>query len=418
MKKLAIIGGGAAGYFCLANLVLTGAADNLSITLFEGLAAPMKKVLASGGGRCNVTNDISDIKELAKQFPRGEKFLYSVFSRFSARDTINWFESHNIELTNMPDGCVFPKSQKASDITHKLKQLSDHPNVTIRTATTVTNISQKDEKFILIANNKPVDADIVLIATGGMKSIDPRVKDYHGYDLAKKLGLKVNSPRLGLSSFVSNDKSLSSLAGVSLKDTTISLKTAKKKQIVEKGDLLFTHKGISGPPVINMSSKIADLEMSSSAPVTINVNFTRFDAEKDLEACILDLLATHTVKNIANIISELVPKSLATWILTKEGIDPDKKASVINKSERKQIVENLFALPIPVIGVNKYTAMVTVGGITLNQVDAKTMEAKSLPNLYLAGEILDVDGLCGGYNLQFAWSSAYIAAMAIKDKQE
>lgn len=412
-KKLAIIGGGASGLFCVANLASPVRAGKLSITIFEQLDRPLKKLLATGGGRCNLTNFMVDNRQLAKQYPRGEKFLYSVFSRFSVQQTLDWFKERKVSFYIDPENCVFPKSDSATTISECILSELNRLRVSLRTNTKVETITQENGKFCINFNDNAEKFDYVLICTGGKKSIVKDKTDLSGYEIAKSLGHNVIKPAHALTSFNVKDKNISNLAGITLKNARISAKFQQKIVASHTGDLLFTHKGISGPAALNLSSKIVETGLSPDNPLELIVSVRDFKDLQQADSCLLKEFSEQPNKNIATIVKEFWPANLGRYILEENNIDPEKKTNSITKEERRIIAKSLIGVRFQATDLNEKAAMVTAGGVELKEVDARTMQSKLVPGVFFAGEILNVDGFCGGFNLQFAWSSGYIAAAAI-----
>lgn len=411
-KRLAIIGGGAAGFFCAATLADAGIKEKLSITIFEQLPQPMLKLLVTGGGRCNLTNNIDDINVLVKQYPRGEKFLYSVFKQFSPNNMIEWLKFNKVMTYTDSDNCVFLKSDSATTLTKMFLRKSQELEVDLKVSTTIDNINYKDDKFYIKFNDNEDAFDIVLIATGGNKNIKKHIPTKNGYELAKTLGHTITKTKEVLGGLIIEDNNIYKLSGITLSNIILTAKLNDKKISQTGGDLLFTHKGISGPSVLNLSSLLADYDLNISN-VEACIKLTDFKDVNQADEELQNEFKKSTNKNIQNILSLYYPRNIALFILTANKIDPEKKANSITKQERKVIAKNLFEFCLPIKAIDNQTSIVTAGGVDLKEINSKFMSSKKHDNLYFAGEILDVDGFCGGYNLQFAWSSAYIAAVSI-----
>lgn len=412
-KKLAIIGGGAAAFFCAANLAASELNDKLSITIYEQLNKPMQKLLATGGGRCNLTNNIIDPHLLVKYYPRGEKFLYSVFSQFAVSEIKEWFENNKVPLYIDEQNCIFPKSDSAHSIVNALLNATKKTNITIKCGINVKDISFKDDKYNVMIDNTCEAFDVVLICTGGRNSINKKVQEYNGYNLAKKLGHKVIDPKPALTSLLSSNKMISSLAGITIPDAKITARFKNKSVATYNGSILFTHDGLSGPAILNLSSLLVPVPYNKENKLELNINFTNFDTLQQAEQFLLDSLLKQLNKNILNVLMQFCPRNVGKFILEENAIDPAKKVNSLTKAERKIIAKNLVEFSIPVIAADESSAIVSAGGVDINEINPRTMESKILPNLYFAGEVLNVDGFCGGFNLQFAWSSAFICAKSI-----
>ena len=409
-KRLAIIGGGAAGFFCAANLALTDIKNNLRIIIYEQLPKPMLKLLATGGERCNITNNINDISELVKQYPRGEKFLYSAFKQFSPVDTVEWFKDQNIPVYIDESGCVFPESDKAKNIADTLYKILNKRYVSIINDIQVEQIVQQDDKLAVISNEKTELFDFILIATGGCKSINKNIRTYNGYEIAKQLGHSIISPKLVLSGLIAENKNLSRLSGIVLKEIKVTAKYKDKKIAEQQGDLLLTHKGVSGPVILNLSSLIKDIKYNSEHPMNLLIKNNDYKDINEADKYLIDILSKNSNKDIINILAEFYPKNFASFILSENKIKLDTKAHSITKAQRKILASNIYEYSIKIVGIDSDSAIVTAGGVNTKEIDSKTMMSKLVPNVYFAGEVIDVDGFCGGFNLQFAWSSGYIVA--------
>ena len=358
-SKVAIIGAGPAGCMCAYFLQ-----DKFDVTIFD-LGSPLRTLLPTGGGRCNLAHAEYDFKELAHNYPRGEKFLYSVFSKFSTSDTVDFFEKIGVPTYSQDDGRIFPKSNSAGDVREKfLKALNKVKFV----KEIVTELDFEKYKYIVIA-------------TGGHST----------YSLAK--GHTIIQPKPALVGLKTNEKF----------PQGVSIKNVKAEGL--KDDIIFTHEGISGPLIY----KISSVKARESFPYTINFDFC---GDFDMQ----DMLNSNPHKDIKNLVSELVPKSFAEYILTKSGINENEKCHNIDGKTRDKITGALTKYPVEFTGVSKGTEVVTCGGVSLDEVDSKTMESKVVPNLFFCGEVLDIDGFCGGFNLQNCWSTGYVAAMGIMNE--
>lgn len=344
-SKVAIIGGGPAGCVCAYFLQ-----DNFDVTVYDK-KSPLLTLLPTGGGRCNLAHAEFDFKELAKNYLRGEKFLYSVFSRFSTADTLEFFEKIGVETYIQDDMRIFPKSDSAKDVREKfLKALNKVKFV-------------KKEIFDI------PDADFVVIATGGHAS----------YNIIRALGHRIVEPKPALTGLVTKED-FSVISGVSI------------------NDVLFTHKGISGPAVY----KISSLKARDKFPYTLSFDFV---GDIDLQAA----LNENPHKTIKNLLSEYVPKSFAEFILD----EPDRKCHTIDGKTRDKILDKLQNFTVTAVGTVPDGEVVTSGGVDLDEINPKTMESKLVPHVYFCGEVMDIDGFCGGFNLQNCWSTGYLAAQGI-----
>ena len=372
-SKVGIIGGGPAGCFCAYQLQ-----NDFEVTVFE-YKKPLVTLLPTGGGRCNLAYYEFDIKELAKNYPRGEKFLYSVFSKFCTGDTMEFFENIGVPAYVQEDMRIFPKSNSSADVREKFLEA-------------LKNTKFKKERVLRI-NQNPLTVvtdcgsynfDKIVIAVGG----------HNGYDCAKFLGHNIIEPKPALTALKTKEN-FKNLSGVSLKNIKLN---------EFRGDVLFTHEGVSGPLVYKISS------LKSRVKFPYEINFDLAD-EIDLQ----EELNKNPHRDIKNIVAEFVPKSFAEYIIEQCGINSDRKAHTIDGKLRDKILNKLHNFKITVISSAKGGEVVTSGGIDLKEINPKTLESKLVKGVYFCGEVLDIDGFCGGFNLQNCWSTAFVASEGIKN---
>lgn len=363
-SKVVIIGGGPAGCMCAYFLQ-----NDFDVTVIEK-NTPLKTILPTGGGRCNLCHAEFDFKELAKNYPRGEKFLYSVFSKFSTADTIDFFEKIGVETYTQENMRIFPKSNSAKDVREHFLQALKKVRFIKENA---LRINRQDEIFSVVTNMGAYKADFVVISSGGHAS----------YDLIKMLGHKIIEPKPALVGLLTKEN-FASISGVCI------------------NNILFTHKGISGPKIYAISS----LRARESFPYKLNFDFI---GEVDLQT----ELNSNPHKSIKNLLSEHVPKSFAEFVLTELKINPDTKSHMIDGKTRDKILTKLQNFEICVIGTFPDGEVVTAGGVDLKEINQKDMQSKLVPHVYFCGEVMDIDGFCGGFNLQNCWSTGYLAAQGI-----
>lgn len=363
-SKVVIIGGGPAGCMCAYFLQ-----NDFDVTIIEK-NTPLKTILPTGGGRCNLCHAEFDFKELAKNYPRGEKFLYSVFSKFSTADTIDFFDKIGVETYTQENMRIFPKSNSAKDVREHFLQALKKVRFIKENA---LRINRQDEIFSVVTNMGAYKADFVVISSGGHAS----------YDLIKSLGHKVIEPKPALVGLLTKEN-FASISGVCI------------------NNILFTHKGISGPKIYEISS----LRARESFPYKLNFDFI---GEVDLQT----ELNSNPHKSIKNLLSEHVPKSFAEFVLTELKINPDTKSHMIDGKTRDKILTKLQNFEICVIGTFPDGEVVTAGGVDLKEINQKDMQSKLVPRIYFCGEVMDIDGFCGGFNLQNCWSTGYLAAQGI-----
>ncbi len=377
-SKIAIIGAGPAGCMCAYELQ-----NDYEVYLFD-CSAPLKTLLPTGGGRCNLAYNENDFMELAKNYPRGEKFLYSVFSKFSTADTIEFFENIGVKTYVQDDMRIFPVSNSSEFVREKfLKALNKVSFINEK----VKDIKRVNYLFKVFTAHKTYNFDKIVIATGG-----------HGsYDFIKNLGHDIVEPKKSLTG-LKTSQNFSELSGVSLKN--IYVRCGKYKLC---GDMIFTHEGISGPVIYKISSLMAREKMPYKLITECTPNI-------DLQPA----LNSYPHKAVKNIISEFVPKSFAVYILKKLNINLETEAHKIDGQKRDGILKMLNEFEIIAVSPASGREVVTCGGVSLKQINSKTMESVICRGIYFCGEVLDIDGFCGGFNLQNCWSTGFAAAQGIK----
>lgn len=373
-KSIAIIGGGPAGSICAKFLGDCG----FDITLFEK-GKFLNTLLPTGGGKCNLANAQYDFKELAKNYPRGEKFLYSVFSQFSTQDTIDFFEKIGVKTYTREDLRIFPVSNSASDVRRKI--IDSITNVKFANET-VNSLEYSDNFYKIKTNKSSYAFDIVVVAIGG----------HAGLELLKNLDINTIEQTPALTGY-NTKEDFSAISGVGVKNV-------KYKNYCN--DILFTHKGVSGPLVYQISSINARKDLKS-----INLQLIE---EFDFQ----ELLNKNPHKEIKNLLGQILPKSLAKHILNGLNINEETPCHTINAQLRNKIYEKLINFEIKIVSKFPDGEVVTCGGVDLKEINPKTLESKKYKNLYFCGEILDIDGLCGGFNLQNCWSTGFVVAQSIK----
>lgn len=374
--KVAIVGSGPAGCMTACNLD-----KSFEITLFDK-SKPLKTLLPTGGGRCNLAHAEFNFKELAKNYPRGEKFLYSIFSRFGTQETLDFFESIGIKIYTQENGRIFPISNSSQDVRNAILSKLNHCDFREEE---IISIKKLKNGFELKSNKASYYFDIVVISIGGKSN----------YNLLKDLGHTIIPPKPALVGLIT-EPNFKELQGVSLQNCMI---TSEKTYI--EGDILFTNDGITGPAIFELSSINARKEL----PYDITIDFLNKEVNWQ------EQFDKNPHKELKNIISEFLPKAFVNEIL--KNINLTQKGYEI-KSNTKVLVNNTVRnFKIKVINTRKNGETVTSGGVSLKEIDSKTLQSKVTDNLYICGEVLDVDGFCGGYNLQNCWSTGYITAIAI-----
>ena len=406
-KTVAIVGGGAAGL-----MAACAAAENGNeVILFERNSRPARKVMITGKGRCNVTNNC-DTEAFMRNTPHGTRFMYSAINAFSADDTISFFESRGVRLKTERGNRVFPVSDKAVDIVDALVDSVKKLDVKIISAR-VTDIICDDGKAVGVSceNGKDFSADRVIIATGGM-SYPVTGSTGDGYKMAERVGHPVTELRPSIVPIMTKEGFCSRLCGLSLKNVTLTLyEEGKKKPIFsELGEMMFTDFGITGPLVLSASSYVNKAPELYSIKVDLK---PALDAET-LDKRILRDFASEPNKDFINSLDALLPKRLISVVVNLSGIEPRKKVNGITREERSRLVTVIKGLSLSVLRLRPIEeAVVTSGGISLKEINPATMESKLISGLYFAGEIIDVDCFTGGFNLQTAFSTGYLAGISV-----
>ncbi|MFA7657962.1 MAG: aminoacetone oxidase family FAD-binding enzyme [Candidatus Gastranaerophilaceae bacterium] len=395
-KSVAIIGAGPAGCICACSAQNN---PNVSDVVLFDFAEPLHTLLYTGGGRCNLAYAEYDFKELAKFYPRGEKFLYSVFSRFSTADTIDFFKKIGVETYTQDDLRIFPTSNSAKSVREKMLE---NLRACRFKKEKVVEIKKQEDKFLITTENNEYCFDKVVLAIGG----------HAGFSLAKNLGHRIIEPKPALTGLISAEN-FKNIQGVSLKNVKAEIFSREKKFPPLQDDIIFTHEGISGPLAYKISSICAREEYSKESPLSIKLNFVNNPPASDLSLLTFQgMLNANPKKDVKNLVAELVPKSLAEYILGVNGIDLDVKCCNVNGKTRDLILKSLQKFEITVISPAKDGEIVTSGGVCLDEINPKTMQSKLVEGLYFCGEVIDADGLCGGFNLQNCWSTGIIAGIS------
>lgn len=399
MKKIAIIGGGAAGYFTAANL---GKELGKQTVLFEQASLPLQKVRVSGGGRCNVTHACFDPNELVEFYPRGKKELLSVFHKFQPGDTMEWFESRKVPLKIEDDNRIFPVSNSSLSIIECLLKEVEKNQVETRFGETVLAIQKKENSFLIKTKSDSYEFEKVIFTPGSsVKSMD----------LMKNLGHKIVKPVPSLFTFNIKDERLKDLMGISFEWAEISIPQLKMEA---EGPMLITHWGLSGPGILRLSAWGA-LELNKlNYEFQIQINFI----QKELEECI-EFLNEFKIENAKKLIYKINPFSFPKrfWhrFLEINKIPVDLTFSHLNKNQIQNISKELTEGIYNVKGKSTFKdEFVTAGGVDLKEINFKTMKSKVVPNLFIAGEILNIDAITGGFNFQACWSEAFIISETLK----
>lgn len=404
MIDLAVIGGGAAGFFTAINLKQKNPA--LKIVIFEKGKTVLNKVRISGGGRCNVTHACFDIQRLVGYYPRGSRELLSVFKQFSPAETIKWFESREIPLKKESDGRVFPVSDNSESIIECFLKACTDFSIDIKTSHSVTSI-QKKECFHLVINGEIVLAKKVLIATGSSLFF---------WNILEEMGHTIVDPVPSLFTFNIQNPLIEDLQGLSVPNATVKLMLSpeemktyrlKSSDISQNGPMLITHWGLSGPAILKLSSIAARVLNAIQYRFIIQVSLSNLNTEATLQQ-LMQFKEEYRKKMVSN--SPLYGIPTRWWQRIVElTFEKQSNWSDLSKKDLQKLAENLSAYTLEVDGKSTFKdEFVTAGGIDLKEIDFKSMESKIIPGMYLAGEVLNIDALTGGFNFQAAWSEAWV----------
>ncbi len=400
MRRVIVVGGGASGMLA----ALTAARSGCETLLLERNEKLGKKLYITGKGRCNLTNSAGEA-EFIDNIVRNPRFMRSALARFSPRDLIALMESAGLKTKAERGGRVFPVSDKSSDVLKAFSKLLDSAGVRVMLNARVSAIGVKGDKRFAVVNGEVFEADALIIACGGA-AYPATGSTGDGYSFAKALGHTVAPASPALVGLASEEAWPGTLAGLTLKNVTLSCASGKRRLTTDLGELLFTHDGVSGPLALEMSSR---LESAAGALLTIDLKPAL--SRETLDARILRDLQANAKKQMRNALEGLMPKRLLPIVLECAGISPD--AAELTREKRLRLVETLKALPVRVKAPKGFgEAIITRGGVDVREIDPKTMESKLVPGVYFTGELLDVDGLTGGFNLQIAFSTGYAAGIA------
>jgi predicted Rossmann fold flavoprotein len=401
-----VIGGGAAGIFTAINI---GASNpNLKIVVLEKTTKLLSKVKVSGGGRCNVTHACFDPKELVKFYPRGEKELRGPFHQFQPGDTIAWFQERGVELKIEADGRMFPTTDSSQTIIDCFLKEVERYNIDIRFQSAVESIDQTEDGFKLQLQNGDIACHNLVISTGGFHKVE-------GYNFMKNLNHTIIPPNPSLFTFNLPKNDLLTLQGLV---ANVDVKILGSK-FSESGPLLVTHWGVSGPGILKLSSWAARFLNEKNYEFDFMINWLPKQDEDSLKDLFTSYKQNFGNKKVFNQMELDIPKKLKHFLMDKAGISSDLKWADVNKKQLNKLVQLLTADIYPSKGKTTFKQeFVSCGGIKLNEVNFKTMESKLVPNLYFAGEVLNIDALTGGFNFQNAWTTSWIAAQDISQQKK
>ena len=414
MSKVLIIGGGAAGMMA----GVFAARNHHEVHILEKNEKLGKKVFITGKGRCNVAN-ACDTEELFPAVMSNPKFLYSGFYSFGPQDVMNFFEEAGVPLKVERGNRVFPQSDHSSDIIRALERELKKAGAKVHLHTTVKEIVKKPEAEkvtgVILEDGTFMEGDAVIVATGGF-SYQSTGSTGDGYRFARELGLKVTDISPSLVPLKTKEDYIPKLQGLSLKNTGLTIKNGKKVLYEDFGEMMFTHFGVTGPMILSASAHIgAKLAKEENRELCAYLDLKPALTKEQLDARILREFEAGQNKQFKNVIGVLFPSSLTPVMLELGGIPAEKKIHDISREERQHFVDLVKAFPFTITGMGEFKeAIITKGGVSVKEINPGTMESKKISGLYFAGEVLDLDAVTGGYNLQIAWSTAYLAAQAIQ----
>lgn len=405
--KVAIIGAGAAGCFCAIQMKRLH--PDYDVNIFESASKPLLKVSVTGGGRCNVTNSFEHVPNLGFAYPRGERLIKRAFGMFDYKDTYKWFEDEGVPLVTQEDGCVFPKAQDAMAVVNMLVERMSELGVKQYYHQKVARIRKSEEGgYSVIFDSMDVpdfQADVVVVTTGGQ----PRP---NGFRMLEDLNLEIVPPVPSLFTFNLPGSPVRDLMGTVVEKAGVSIVGTKFKA---QGALLITHWGMSGPAVLRLSSYSAPYLAENDYKVNLSVNWLGDANENDVRGMITALASSNSQKNVANVHPSQIPSRLWDYLIRKIEIRENAKWGELGSKSINRLVNLLINDTYQVHGKGKFKdEFVTCGGVALKNISLNTLEAKEYPNLYFAGEILDVDAITGGFNLQAAWSMGYVVANSVR----
>ena len=431
MSKVIVIGGGPAGMFA----AYFAAKNGHKVTLLEQNEKLGKKLYITGKGRCNITN-ASDMEDLFANVCSNEKFLYSAFYSFTNDQVVEFFESYGLRTKVERGNRVFPVSDHSSDVIATLTKALKDVGVEVKLYTKVTKLMTEtyydengetvlaDKKAgtikqiitgVVLQDSTSIKADSVVLATGGI-SYPSTGATGDGYHFAEGLQHKIVEPTPSLVPFEVQESWVTEMQGLALKNVAITIEREGKKLYTDFGEMLFTHFGVSGPMILSASASIKPAYFKDFAnELTLKIDLKPALDREQLDKRILKDFEEAKNKQYKNSIQKLLPSKMIPIIIKLSGIDPDKQVNEITKEERAKLVDLLKGLPMTIIGLRGWNeAIITKGGVSVKQVNPSTMESKLVNGLYFAGELLDLDAMTGGYNLQIAWSTGYLAGTSIE----
>lgn len=402
-RSIAVIGGGAAGFF--GAIACAEAEPGAAVTIYEATAQPLAKVRVSGGGRCNVTHACFEPRDLVQRYPRGARELLGAFTRWQPRDTVAWFESRGVKLKTEADGRMFPVTDDSQTIMDCLLGSARKAGVRLRTSCGVKSVERPARGFrLVLTTGETADCDGVLVATGGNRT-------NAGFEFARGFGHTVEPPVPSLFTFHVADARLAGLAGIAVAETGVAVPGTR---LSERGPVLITHNGLSGPAVLRLSAWGARELHASDYRFPLRVNWAPAFNPESARAALEEARGTQARKQVATWGPLGVPLRLWERLVAAAGIRADTTWAMISGEGLRALARQVCAGEFAVDGKSMFKEeFVTCGGVRLGEVDFRTMESRLVPGLHFAGEVLDLDGITGGFNFQAAWTTGWLAGRAL-----
>jgi len=402
--QVIVIGGGAAGFF--GAIACAEAHPQVRVRLLEAGKTPLQKVRISGGGRCNVTHACFDPAELVNFYPRGGKALRGAFSRFQPGDTVAWFEARGVRLKIEEDGRMFPTTDDSATIVECLSRSARQAGVRAQTSAAVADVARRDDGFVVqLRTGEQMQGDRLLLATGSSPQ---------GHRFAKKLGHTLQPPVPSLFTFNITDSTLTALAGIAVPHATLRLLTSDAPDLEQSGPVLITHWGLSGPAILKLSAWGARHLHTSRYRATLQVNWLPDRSSDEILQHLRDAREQSPKRAIASTPLFDLPRRLWGYLTERAGIMPNHRWANLSRQQTHQLVNGLTQSSFDVSGKGVFKEeFVTCGGVSLDEVNFRLMESRRCPGLHFAGEILDIDGITGGFNFQSAWTTGWLAGQAM-----
>lgn len=406
--RIVIVGGGAGGFFSALRAAEVAREKNVSaqIIILESSEQVLKKVKISGGGRCNVTHNCFDVRVLTQNYPRGQKELISPFQRFQPKDTIEWFKKRGVELKAEDDGRIFPITDRSQTIIQCFLNEAEAAGIQVIKENPVLSITKKEDVFHITTRNQVFEADRVILSTGSSQA---------GYRLAAELGHAITDLAPSLFSFKISDPLLTDLPGLSFENARVELQAPEfEKKFQQLGPILITHWGLSGPAILKLSAWAAREMKKSNYQANLKVNWSGASQYDSVYSDLVDLKEMNGKALVRSTPFKKLPLRFWQKLIEKLKFPEILKWSEVSKVQLKSLANELYATELKVLGQNRYKdEFVECGGVDLKEIDFKTMQSRKTKGLFIVGELLDIDGITGGFNFQNAWTGGYIAGESL-----